>query len=174
VRDCIIRNNHATFRGGGLLAYNVTATLENLLIYGNDSSDKAGGMYFEWMNADSEMINCTVVDNEANFGASCLMLSSTTDLTIESCILAYNTGAAPFSLVVNSELPLGCNLIFGNDESNALPFRSVDLGGNFELDPLFCDRENYLVDVGSPCLPGQHPDGNECGTIGARGSGCGF
>ncbi len=45
MRDCTIRNNHATFKGGGLLAYNVAATLENLLIVGNDSSDKGGGPF---------------------------------------------------------------------------------------------------------------------------------
>jgi len=50
-----------------------------------------------------------------------------------------------------------------------------DLGGNFSLDPLFCDPENgdYKLDCNSPCLPGNHPDGVDCGLIGALGQGCG-
>ena len=36
-------------------------------------------------------------------------------------------------------------------------------------DLLFCDAENgdYTLDACSPCLPGNHPDGVDCGLIGA-------
>jgi hypothetical protein len=46
--------------------------------------------------------------------------------------------------------------------------------GNFSLDPLFCDPDfgEYALAPGSPCLPGGHPDGADCGIIGALGAGC--
>jgi hypothetical protein len=64
--------------------------------------------------------------------------------------------------------------VFGNDVNNLLPFNSTDLGGNFEADPLFCDQVDYLLQENSLCLPGNHPSGNDCGTLGARGVGCGL
>jgi hypothetical protein len=172
VRDCTIRGNHATFRGGGIYAYHVTATLENLLIVGNDSSDKGGGIFFSSLNSGCEMIRCTVADNDANLG-SAIMLDNTPELQelrIESSLMAFNTGSAPFSLVVNSWVEIGCTLVFGHDQGNQLPSNSTDLGGNLEIDPLFHDRVDYLLQVDSPCLPGNHPDGADCGVIGARGA----
>ncbi len=62
--------------------------------------------------------------------------------------------------------------VAGNDVNNLLPSNRTDLGGNFEADPLFCDQVDYLLREDSPCLPGNHPEGMDCGTIGARGAGC--
>jgi hypothetical protein len=50
------------------------------------------------------------------------------------------------------------------------------INGNISLDPQFCgisDSGNYLLQADSPCAPGNHPEGNDCGQIGARGVGCG-
>jgi hypothetical protein len=50
------------------------------------------------------------------------------------------------------------------------------INGNISLDPQFCgtpDSGNYLLQADSPCAPGNHPGGNDCGQIGARGVGCG-
>ena len=48
-------------------------------------------------------------------------------------------------------------------------------GGNISVDPLFCsvENDNYHLMGGSPCLPGYHPDGADCGLIGALGQDCG-
>jgi hypothetical protein len=47
--------------------------------------------------------------------------------------------------------------------------------GDVVADPLFCDPENgdFTLSSQSPCLPGNHPDGVDCGLIGAFGQGCG-
>jgi parallel beta-helix repeat protein len=50
------------------------------------------------------------------------------------------------------------------------------INGNISVDPQFCgvpDSGNYLLQSDSPCAPGNHPDGYDCGQIGARGVGCG-
>ncbi|MEN8008048.1 MAG: right-handed parallel beta-helix repeat-containing protein [Candidatus Krumholzibacteriota bacterium] len=171
VRDCTFRGNHARTAGGGIFAYHVTATMENLLVVGNDSSDKGGGISVATLNPGCEVIRCTVADNQAPLGSAIRLTES--DLRIESSLLAFNTGSAAFSSVVQSEPAIGCTLVFGHDQGNQLPFNHTDLGGNLELDPWFCDRVDYLLRDTSPCLPGSHPDGAECGGIGARGIGCG-
>jgi parallel beta-helix repeat protein len=166
VRDCTIRNNHATRKGGGIWAYNVACTLENL------PSDEGGGFHGVALNPDCEMIRCTVADNDANFG-SAIFLTENTLLGIESCLLAFNTGSAAFSTRVFSGIEIGCTDVFGHAQGNQLPSNTTDLGGNVEIDPLFCDRTHYWLRSDSPCLPGNHPDGADCGVIGARGAGCG-
>jgi hypothetical protein len=172
VRDCTIRGNHSTFAGGGIFAINVTATLENLLIVGNDSTDKGGGISVSGLHPDCQVIRCTVADNKAALG-SAIRLTGNTILRIESSLLAFNTGSAAFSAAVQSGVEIGCTLIFGHDMGNQLPVINTDLGGNLETDPLFCDRVGYLLEGNSPCTPGHHPGGNDCGLIGARGDGCG-
>jgi hypothetical protein len=66
-----------------------------------------------------------------------------------------------------------CNL-FGNTGGDSIC--GVDDGGNFSLDPRFCDvlAGDFRLHEDSPCLPGNHPDGADCETIGALGVGCGM
>lgn len=47
--------------------------------------------------------------------------------------------------------------------------------GNFSADPLFCSPETdvFTLDGASPCLPDQHPEGYDCGLVGAFDRGCG-
>ncbi len=48
----------------------------------------------------------------------------------------------------------------------------LPIGGNFSADPLFClaSPDEYLLDLNSPCAPGNSGD---CGLVGAVGPGCG-
>jgi len=48
--------------------------------------------------------------------------------------------------------------------------------GNISAEPQFCGISgsgNYYLQADSPCAPGNHPDGMDCGTIGALGVECG-
>jgi len=67
-----------------------------------------------------------------------------------------------------------CTNIFGNAGGDALC--GTDGGGNFSADPLFCGNAGYEFNLtpGSPCAPGNHPDGLCDGAlIGALTAGCG-
>jgi hypothetical protein len=69
-----------------------------------------------------------------------------------------------------------CNDIFGN-KSNVDP-PPFGTNGNISIDPEFCGVEpglsgNFLLQSDSPCAPGNHPDGESCGIIGACAIGCG-
>jgi hypothetical protein len=59
-----------------------------------------------------------------------------------------------------------CNLMNGQ--------QSCFIGyANFSADPLFCGVGNYYLRADSPCAPGNHPDGFDCGLIGPLPVGCG-
>jgi hypothetical protein len=79
---------------------------------------------------------------------------------------------------VNSLLTVECNDIF---DMSSGPY---DIGlcsvqpdeSNFFTDPEYCgvdDSGNYFLQSDSPCAPGNHPDGYECGLIGALPVNCG-
>jgi parallel beta-helix repeat protein len=50
------------------------------------------------------------------------------------------------------------------------------INGNISVDPQFCGipgSGNYYLQSSSPCAPNNHPDGTNCGQIGAFGVACG-
>jgi hypothetical protein len=50
------------------------------------------------------------------------------------------------------------------------------INGNIAVDPQFCGvagSHNYTLQGDSPCAPGNHPNGDDCGQIGAMGVACG-
>jgi hypothetical protein len=72
---------------------------------------------------------------------------------------------------------LSCCDIFGNHGGDWTGCVSDQSGilGNFSADPRFCDigSGDLSLEDCSPCLPGFHPGGYDCGgIIGTYGSGC--
>ncbi len=68
----------------------------------------------------------------------------------------------------------GCNDVWGNTQNWVGVPDQEGINGNFSLDPLFCDpdADDYTLATASSCLPGNHPDGVDCDTVGAFGEGC--
>jgi hypothetical protein len=81
------------------------------------------------------------------------------------------TCSAPCSLYVE------CNNIF---EASIASYEGgcpdmTGTGGNISLDPEFCGLAgtgNYFLQSDSPCAPGNHPQGIDCGQIGAYSINC--
>jgi hypothetical protein len=117
-----------------------------------------------------EIVACTVTENLGEYGAEAVLLEQS-DVDVDRTIVAFN-GNAAFTCIL-SDVTVRCSDVYGNTGGDDLC--GTDLGGNFSLDPLFCDPENgdYTLDGCSPCLPGNHPHGFDCGLIGALGQGCG-
>jgi len=119
---------------------------------------------------------CTIVGNIAEGGgtpiAGVYFDERTNEPTsVTSSLVAWNNGA-----VCNDGGIWSCNNIFGNTLGNAIC--GTDAGGNFSADPEFCAADpvasmNFTLQADSPCAPGQHPDGNACGQVGAAPVGCG-
>lgn len=172
VRRCEITNNNATSNGGGIALANCNFLFEDCVIAGNDTRRKGGGIYILSMIRDNELHieytgnidRCTIADNDGQTGSG-IHMETIPDLTVTNTIVAYNTGGAAIKNVRVTGLAVGCTDLFGNPRGAAWAGGFTDLGGNIELDPLFCDRVDYELWSDSPCLA-------DCGQIGAHGAGC--
>lgn len=174
---CVIRDNHATLAGGGLFAGNIRFTLEASIISANRSDDKGGGISVLDIQA-STVTGCTIAENDASWGGG-IRLAGSSDLTVTRTILAYATdGGAVSTASGAAPLTIGCSALWGNlggDGSN-LPAGTLRLPGIIVQDPKFCGTTgtfDYRLQNDSPCAPGQHPQGIDCGLIGALPVDCG-
>ncbi|MFH1279914.1 MAG: right-handed parallel beta-helix repeat-containing protein [Candidatus Eisenbacteria bacterium] len=135
---------------------------------GTDSLNDGGGI-FAFLPSSMTMTNCTVADNSTRpLGRAGGIYCWFANPTIEKSILAFNHLKG---IHCEDSTPiLSCTDIYGND-NDALC--GTDNGGNFSANPGFCDRPNgdYTLAGTSPCLPGNHPDSEPCGLIGAYGVG---
>ncbi len=69
-----------------------------------------------------------------------------------------------------------CNNIYDAEDRYAADCSDqTGINGNISVDPEFCgiyDSGNYYLQSDSPCAAGNHPDGYDCGMIGAFDVGC--
>lgn len=171
IRDCEIRGNLATVAGGGLFAVHVGAILENLLVHGNTSEFKGGGVSLSALHPGSRLEGCTIVDNAGAIG-SALRLAAGMTVELRRCLLAFNRGGQAFDADADCSLSVGCGLVYGNTGGNVPPPSTTDQGGNLTADPLLC-ADGLHPSAASPCLPANRAGGDECGLIGALEAGCG-
>ena len=72
---------------------------------------------------------------------------------------------------------ISCTDLHGNEGGDWVGQLAEQAGirGNFAADPQFCDGGNgdFTLRANSPCLPENHPQGANCGLIGALDEGCG-
>lgn len=165
LRDCVIRDNVSTHTGGGLLAENVEFSLENCIVSGNRAFTRGGGVYVLTAWGSCAITGTTIAANHCSVGAG-LYLANESVLEMSACIVAGNTGPWITDSMA-SGLVMGCCDLFDNGSNDLRPEVFVDVGGNFSQDPLFVGPGDYDLQEDSPCLPGAHPDGSECGRIGA-------
>src|SRR5262245_31917411 len=155
VTSCLFVSNQA-LEGSAVRATN--ATLQGCVFLGNSGSAAVH------MTAAGRIEACTFVGNAAGIAA----LGAA---TITRVIVAGSTGAA-----CTGTGSWSCSDFFGNGGGNALC--GTDAGGNFTADPRFCAAnpiasENVDLLPDSPCAPGNHPLGTNCGLIGAGPVECG-
>lgn len=168
ISECEFIANHAVITGGGAVIDTQAVDIRDCLFLTNSSDDKAGAIAF-YRNHQTNMSGCTVVGNYARTTAG-VRVTNAANVTLENCIIADNLGGTPLYRAPDSDLLVGCTNVFGNSLTNALPTGTVDLGGNFSLDPLFVGGEGpaaYRLQVDSPCRADNHPAGAGCGRIGA-------
>jgi len=162
----------------------VTATIENNVVEGG-----AG----VWVNFCGQTVarGNVVVGSTYGFllqGTPSVLLESNTihDNTIGLGIVNGTAASVQRNIIVSGTVgvdclmasaQLTCNDVFG------MPIKyrgacadQTGVGGNFSADPQFCGNigtGNYMLQSDSPCAPQGHPDGADCGLIGARAVGCG-
>jgi hypothetical protein len=201
VRNCRIIDNEAEMEGGGLsfdmgsnglisgclVAGNISIDgpgiacrassplVENCVIANNDGL-VWGGAIFCRTGANPHVVSCTMVGNDAHFGAGIWAVDGP-DIVVENSIIAYGVHGEGIFAYDNpsypSDIRLICCNVFGN-QGGGYGGTSPDqtgIDGNIAVDPLFCDLENldFTLAADSPCLP----QNNACDTqMGALVQGC--
>jgi hypothetical protein len=144
-------------------------------VFCHNSAEQGGGA-IGLGEANPDIVGCTFFANSAPLGSA---ISGQMCWGCSHCILACGTGGCP----IYADDPLGgagtsCTNIYGNEGGDWVGVIADQLGqnGNFSACPGFCYWEMEPYDLhlcsASPCLPGNHPDGANCGLIGALGEGC--
>ncbi len=151
ISDCVLRGNRQA-SDGFLITSGSGVIVMDLLAFEN--GDDGGG--YGLITAAGQIESSTFVQNDCNVTVA---LRSG---MLTNSIVAYNTGRG---VSCDPDVQLRCNDVFGNAEDGLC---GVDLGGNVNLDPLFC--ADYSLAESSPCAPANAPAG--CGLIGARDVGC--
>jgi hypothetical protein len=172
IRRCRFHHNFADARGGAIYMAHVRAVVEEC-VFAFNQAPQGGAIYMIDM-WEASVSRCTFVRNSgAETGA--LHVVSSPGIRVENSIVSYGGDGTPYFVGATSAVTFACMNTYRNPVTNALPLAAIDGGGNFSADPVFCgsvDSMDYSLMQGSSCLPGNHPSGSDCGTIGARGQGC--
>jgi parallel beta-helix repeat protein len=201
VSNCRFTGNQAISSGGAILLWSTYdwSTVRGCYFEGNRAVWGGGAVGTpEYYMVHVRFENCTFVDNEAPWGAAIYVGTDVEEwsLVIDGCTLVGNIGIGIYNTsyivpsVSNTIVAYGthravmgpvwleCCDVYGNlggDWTDNI-VDQLGLRGNFSACPSFChaDVEPYDFSLcdGSPCLPGNHPDGYDCGLIGAWGEGC--
>jgi predicted outer membrane repeat protein len=150
VRDCTFSSNHSDTYGGAVAVFESQAGFSRVTFYANSAPNGSAVSASAW---------------EPGWVT-----------TFENAILAYGKTSRSFCLSYDAEVLLTCCDIYGTEGADWPPEIEDQYGirGNFSACPSFCyadDGDFQLCDE-SPCLPGNHPGGYDCGLVGAWGEGC--
>jgi len=172
--DCVMQGNDAT-RGGALYGYSVPLVMERCVISRNNATSEGGALTLNQCYP-STIFQSTLYQNEAATGGGIALLS-TTNLTVENSIIAWSENGGAVSVPPAAAMTFGCSDLFANwgGDWTGPVAGQLGMNGNFTADPLFCNRLtlDLLLHADSPCSPGRHPAGADCGQIGALPVGCG-
>jgi predicted outer membrane repeat protein len=177
VTDCVFIGNSAE-TGGAVSSSSMTMgepstlSLSGCLFLRNTTpSYGAGGAIYTCI--DTEVANCTFAQNSGGYGTAIYLVSASPycagSLHITTSIVAQNTICCD---VYSAWIYIDCSDLWesvGGCPTGDCIEQYIGTAGNFSLDPQFCDTasDNYNLKQCSPCAPGNHPDGTECGLIGA-------
>ncbi len=173
--NCVIQGNEASSRGGAIFGYSVPLVVEDCVIARNFSSLDGGGIDLTECYP-SVVSRCTFYQNGGSSGGGISLLGHV-NLTVDHTIIAMSDNGGAVALQPNTTMTLSCSDLFGNyggDWTGPIAGQ-YGVNGNISSEPLFCNAPglDLTLQANSPCAPGNHPDGSECGQIGARPVGCG-
>ncbi len=170
VRSVFI-DNRATGRHGGAIRVHEADLIANECLFVRNSAALDGGAIHVIDGGSARVQNSTLVGNWADrFGDAA---SSYSSIELEKCIVVGSPSSPAIYCAgqVNVECSTFWDNPFGVTDGCLSP---VGADGNFVDDPLFCaaESDDYSLLDSSPCLPGNHPDDETCGRIGAFDVGC--
>jgi len=167
--NCSIVGNTAS-AGAGVSSVLSDVRLVNCVVAENSALQRGGGLMSSGDLLGVE--NCTLVGNSAPFGAG-LCITSGIHAEISRSIVVYSVMGSAIECESNMSPTIACTNIFGNELGDWVgcvsEFELTD--GNLRADPQFCDTAagDYHLIAESPCVP----TNNSCAVlIGALGVGC--
>jgi len=185
---CMFSGNHVfspfgSRAGGGGMCCRASASIEDCHFEDNLSRDYPGGGLCVIPDSESDhfsVTRCTFVGNaihNAYYPGGGLSFIGNGTATVENTLVAFNYSGGGVYRSGSSAVSLICCDIHGKVGGDWTGLIEDQLGikGNISADPLFCDTlgGDFRLETCSPCLPGNHPDGYDCGVpIGAYCSGC--
>jgi len=178
IRDCLFLRNVSlpddVGGAGGIYCQLSSPHIERCTFSMNRAGAGGGGV--SGILSSPTIVQCTLYANEAYPGSGISFAQSSVP-TLRNTVIAFGAGGEAVDCFLESSAALSCCDIIGNAGGDWVGCIEDQYGidGNISADPLFCDPENgdYTLDACSPCLPGNHPHGVDCGLIGALGQGCG-
>lgn len=173
--DCTFVGNSAAQSGGAIVAANFQLAVEGCLFIGNEAVLRGGGFYGVQIHPSS-VARCTFDRNGAADGGG-IHLRGEGELTLIRSIITNAPRGGALRASEAGVLRVGCCDLYGNAGGDypPLPPDAVDQGGIFSANPLYCgDTTPYphAIAGDSPCAPGRHPEGSDCGLIGAQAPWC--
>lgn len=162
--------------GGAVYCYRSTPNVTSCVFHENSAQHGGGAIKGE--AAEVTLTSCTLAQNSAEMGAGIWGKTNAgvgSVITLNRTIISFSQIGAAVACTGSTALANCCD-VYGNaggDRVNCL-VGEEGVSGNFAGDPLFCELEagDLTLAANSPCLPGNHPDGADCGLIGALGEGC--
>ncbi len=172
VSNCTFSGNSAVWGGG--LGCDVSSPMISDCTFSGNSVDDRGGAIFCY-DSSPTVNHCTFFENSALEGAGVDCFEFSRPL-VENTIIAFSPVGEAIYCVSGSGVTLTCCDVYGNAGGDWVGCIADQLGinGNFSACPSFCNvagGDFHLCDE-SPCAPGNHPDGYDCGLIGAWPVGC--
>lgn len=169
----IFSENGSLYGAGGLYCYESSPTVSNCIFCFNWCGMWGGGMRIQGSQSAPVVRNCTFYGNRADDSGSAIFAEGSP--VLERLIIAFNEESEAVSCW--PECPgLTCCDVYGNASGDWVGCLAGQNGvnGNFTACPSFCNvgAGDFRLCDESPCLPGNHPDGYDCGLIGAWGEGC--
>ena len=169
VEDNVLKANHANLAGGGVYVYDGSFEVRWNIFWSNRA--RYGGGLAQSLGAGLTCENNTFFENTASDCGSAARLGGDVASRFAGCIVSNSSGAAAVDCI---RLPLpevDCNAFYMNPGD----YRGCSPGPHDVFAcPSFCfaDAGDFELCDESPCLPGNHPGGYDCGLIGALGQGC--
>jgi predicted outer membrane repeat protein len=172
VANTSFMQNSCAELGGAVFTYDSDAIFEYCTFSGN-SAGVAGGAAFAFWGYSPALNSCTFFGNSSPNGA-CLAVD-TSWFIVTGSILSYGLGGS--AVAWDGSYTFTCCDIYGNEGGDWVYVEDqLGIRGNIQVCPAFCNAvaepyDFHLCDE-SPCAPGNHPDGYDCGLIGAWDVGC--
>jgi hypothetical protein len=169
----VFSENRSLYGAGGLYCYESSPSVSNCTFCFNWCGMWGGDMRIQGHVSAPVVRDCTFYGNRADDAGSAIHGEGSP--VFERLIIASNDGPEPFWWFGDCPSLMCCD-IYGNAGGDWVGCISDQNGvnGNSSACPSFCnagDGDFRLCDE-SPCLPGNHPAGYDCGLLGAWGEGC--